>query len=344
MRDYLSTKLTALGLPWRIDAKGNLLTAPGPAIPEKPKVVVTAHLDEIALLVNRIYPDGSLGVAPLGGVFVWKWGEGQVEILAGDGAILPGILSLGSIHTTAPGTAIQNAREGRAPSWPDAYVRTGLSPRNLAAVGVRVGTRIVLARERRKLFPIGGGLLGSWFLDDRADLVAWLLCLERLAPPSPVPHGGVSRGTRRTGDTGEILFVATAAEEIGGHGALWALGHARPEVCLALELGPLSPDTDAQLSSTPTCWVADGYAPTNPSDLALVQRAADACGTGVQFQALSRGGSDASCAAAQGLCARPITLAFPCDNSHGFEVMHEDAIESLARLTVETLAQLAKEA
>ena len=341
VRDYLSEKLTALGATWKIDAKGNLLASTGPTLPENPKVVVTAHLDEIALLVNRIFPDGSLGVAALGGVFVWKWGEGPVEILA-DSGILPGILSLGSIHTTAPGTVIQSARDGRVPSWPDAYVRTGLSPKDLASAGVRVGTRVVLARERRKPWKIGGGLIGSWFLDDRADLVAWLLAIREMIPPSPnngEPEGNTPQTWGQEGNQ-EILFVATASEELGGHGALWALGKTRPDVCVALELGPLSPDTDAELSAPPTCWVTDGFAPTNPSDLALVQRAADKCGTGVQFQALSRGGSDASCAAAQGLCARPITLAFPCDNSHGFEVMHEDAIDQLARLTTAVLEEL----
>jgi hypothetical protein len=46
---------------------------------------------------------------------------------------------------------------------------------------VRPGSRVVLARERRKLWSLGknGELVASYFLDDRADLVAWLLAWPR---------------------------------------------------------------------------------------------------------------------------------------------------------------------
>ena len=56
--------------------------------------------------------------------------------------------------------------------------------------------------------------------------------------------------------------------------------------------------------------------------------------------ARARGGSDASCAAAQGLVARPITLAFGAENSHGHEIMHRDAVDNLARLTQAVLSRL----
>ena len=58
------------------------------------------------------------------------------------------------------------------------------------------------------------------------------------------------------------------------------------------------------------------------------------------FQALSRGGSDASCAASHGLCARPITLGLAMENSHGFEVMHGGAMDNLAMLTVALVKHL----
>ena len=76
------------------------------------------------------------------------------------------------------------------------------------------------------------------------------------------------------------------------------------------------------------------------ADIALVARAARAIGLTPHFQALSRGGSDASCAASHGLVARPITLAFACENSHGFEIMHKDAVASLARLLLAVLHAL----
>ncbi len=308
VRDYLSQWLDTQSLPWRVDVKDNLLCGS-----ENPKIIVTAHMDEIGLLVQNVFEDGSLTVQPLGGVYPWKWGEGPVEILPVDGTTpVPGVLSFGSIHTAHPAATAQRVRNGNSPTWDDARVLTRPHP------GIVPGARVIMARHRRTLWPFGENI-GSYFLDDRADLVAWLKVIETV------------------GLTDGILFAATASEELGGHGALWLLGNTRPEVCIALEIGPIAPDNAVQLTPTPTCWVTDGYAPTDPKDIALVLRAAGQLRTGVQLQALSRGGSDASCAAAQGLCARPITLAFPCENTHGFEVMHKDAIDQLAALTCAVL-------
>jgi putative aminopeptidase FrvX len=330
VRAFLCQQLTALGCQFETDGKGNLLSSlPGSSLPKKPKIVVTAHLDEIALLVSAVLSDGSLLVQPLGGAFPWKWGEGPVTVFGRDELPIPGLLSFGSIHTLSPGSAIQQAREGRALTWDMASVKTGLSYSDLAERGVRPGSRVVIAPSRRTLTEIGNGsLLCSYFLDDRADLVSWLLALEMLAAESV------------NGE--EILFVASAAEEVGGEGALYLLQELRPEICVALEIGPSTPDAPVAIDATPTVWVTDSYSTMSPTDLDLLEKAADIADIGpLQWQAMSRGGSDASCAASHGLCARPVTLAFPAENSHGFEIMHRDAPETLARLLVAYLQQVA---
>jgi putative aminopeptidase FrvX len=137
-----------------------------------------------------------------------------------------------------------------------------------------------------------------------------------------------------------VLFAATTSEEVGGQGAQFLLNELRPAVCIALEIGPTTPDAPFPLDVNPTVWVSDTYAASNPADLDLVATAAAAIGVSPHFHAVTRGGSDASCAASRGLCARPITLAFAADNSHGFEVMHQDAPTHLARLLVACLRRL----
>ncbi len=91
VRDYVAGHVRALGYEAREDAKGNLLVPLGDGdAAARPSVVVTAHLDEIALLVTRIEADGALQVAPLGGAHVWKWGEGPVEAMGKNGVFVPG--------------------------------------------------------------------------------------------------------------------------------------------------------------------------------------------------------------------------------------------------------------
>jgi putative aminopeptidase FrvX len=301
----------------RSDPRGNLLVSFGS---KRPRILVTAHLDEIAMIVRQVEPDGKLIVGALGGMFPWKLGEGPVQVLASSGA-LNGVLSFGSIHTEDPASNVRKADKASI-YWNMTRVITGLSGEDLALRGVRPGTRVVVHPSRRQLLTMGE-LVSGYFLDDRADIVSWLLALERLQ-----------------GFEGDVLFAATAAEEVGGLGALWLMLEQPPEICIALELGPAVPDAPIAITENPTVWVNDSYSAMQAADVELVAQLGQELGMHLQFQALSRGGSDASCAASRGFCARPITLGLAMENSHGFEIMHVDAMEQLATLTAELVRRL----
>lgn len=311
VRADVAKKAEAAGHLARTDPKGNLIV--GGAGTQRAGVVVTAHLDEIAMLVRGIFEDGSLKVGPLGGLHPWKLGEGLVQILGSDGPF-DGVLGFGSIHSEDPEATVRQA-DSRAPTWDDAFVTTGLSVEELVEKGVRPGTRVVVHPTRRALVPMGD-LVSSYFLDDRADLVAWLLALE--AMKTLPPH---------------TVFAATVAEEIGGEGAQYLLHDLRPEVVIALELGPNVPDAPVEISENPTVWVQDSYSLLSAADIDWVAGVGHDLGLSLQFQALSRGGSDASIAQSRGLCARGFTLGLPMENSHGFEIIHKDSMAALARLT-----------
>lgn len=323
IRDAVSAHAADLGYATRVDAKGNLLIAGVDSIGSNARIVVTAHLDEIALMVSRIEMDGRILVTPLGGVYPWKWGEQPVEALSHPETV-PGILSFGCIHTNSPASMAQQARE-RPLVWDMTYVFTGLSAANLGSRGVRPGVRITLARSRRTVEQLGQ-FVASHFIDDRADLVAMLLALESLKDRG-LPAG--------------VAFAATVYEETGGEGARYLLHEHRPDVCIALEIGPSVPESAFEPDDQPAIWAMDGYSSTTAADLEMLHQVAREIGQKPHWQTLSRGGSDASCSAALGLCARPITLGLPVENSHGFEVMHRDAPRELARLLVAILDGLA---
>ncbi len=308
VREAVARHLDAIGLAYQIDPKGNLIVGA-----DRPRIVVTAHLDEIAMIVRRVDGDGRLRVGPLGGLYPWKLGEGPVQVLATGGPI-DGVLSFGSVHTADPTSNVRQAESGGL-NWDQAHVLVGRSAKELERMGVRPGTRVVVHPCRRELLEFSPWV-GGYFLDDRADLVAWLLALEAL--------GGPLEG---------VMFAATSAEEVGGEGALYLLSEFRPEVCIALELGPAVVDAPITLDDRPTVWATDSYATMAAADGDLVADVAGSAGIGIQWQALSSGGSDASCAASHGLCARPFTLGLPMANSHGFEVIHPGSMASLAKLT-----------
>jgi putative aminopeptidase FrvX len=326
VREAVIAHAKRLGCVHETDARGNLLLAlPGAKrLPDKPDIVVMAHLDEIALMVVRVESDGRLAVTNLGGAFPWKWGEGPVQILTASGP-MDGILSFGSIHTSDPASVATAARE-RALTWADTRIFTGLSAGELAQNGVRPGTRVVLHPSRRTWTEMGD-FVSSPFLDDRADLAAMLLALE-------------ASDSLKGLDSERVMFAATAAEEVGGHGALWLLRQRPASVGIALEIGPRVPESLFALDDQPTVWVNDSYSAMQAADIDLVTRAAASIGQTVHFQALSRGGSDASCAASYGLVARPITLAFAAENSHGSEIMHRNAVPNLTSLLLAVLREV----
>lgn len=315
VREALKSALSDMGLEGEMDAKGNLVVCLGPPS-EEPDIVVTAHMDEIGLMVENVRPDGMLTVIPLGGLLPWKWGEGPVSILAKEGDV-PGILSFGSIHTESEASPITKAK-GKGLLWSHATVFTGLTAALLKERGIRPGTRIAMAPSQRTVVEMGA-FVGSYFLDDRADLVAWLRTIEKLQAKEP---------------TKSILFAATTSEEVGGEGALFLLQRVRPAICVALELGPMVPESQFELDATPTVWVRDSYACIDPRDIEVLEQCEEELKMDLHWQALSRGGSDASCAASHGHCARPVTLGIPMENTHGFEIMHRDAPDRLADLTL----------
>lgn len=325
VRDWLRRKLETIGYATKTDTKGNLLVTLAAQRQDSSTTVstilVTAHMDEIALMITKIEDDGKIRVAAFGGAYAWKWGEGPVDILTRDGAV-PAILSFGSIHTNSEKSVAEFARKNPL-SWDKTYLYTGLSQSELQNSGVRPGLRVVLALSRRVVTEFGC-CVASYFLDDRADLAVWMLALEAIL------REGITYAA-------DITFAATASEEVGGTGALHILNSKPADICIALEIGPKTPEADFPIDSHPTIWVRDGYAAMDAADGEILTDCCQRLGQAPHWQYLSRGGSDASCAAANGLCARTVTLGIPVENSHGYEIMHRDAPNELVRLLLDYL-------
>jgi putative aminopeptidase FrvX len=319
VRGVMSAVCSEFGIATCVDAAGNLLIG-AETPPETTRVLVTAHLDEIALMVTRVEEDGLLQVAPLGGVHPYKWGERMVVLLGK--THVNGVLGFGGIHTEAEGSNAQLGRTGRM-TWDRARIFTGLSAGRLQELGVHVGTRAALHTSCRGVQPLGE-YWSSPFLDDRADLLAMLLAADCLKSYPPC----------------EVLFAATVSEEVGGEGAKWLCRSCRPHLCIALEIGPDVEDAPVSLEPTPSVWTHDGYSSPRAEDLELVSDVCASLGYAPQWQALSRGGSDASMAASLGLVPRHLTLGLPVRNSHGQEVMHRQAPQALAELLCALLRAL----
>ncbi|VFT63729.1 cellulase [Pseudomonas aeruginosa] len=222
------------------DAAGNLVARISP--PHLPReqarraaVRLLAHLDEIAMIVKRVEADGTLRVVALGGAQPVSFGVCPVQILAGE-AVLDGVLSYGSMHATGESPQGSDVLSG-AVHWRDVHVVTRRSAEELANLGVRPGTRVVLNRLwRRPLYF--QDCVAAHFLDDRAPLLAVL---------------GVAREIARRRDElhGDLYLVLTTMEEESNAGALFAARRLPGDISIAVEVGPTVAEYGTRLCRDP---------------------------------------------------------------------------------------------
>ena len=174
---FIQNKLDTLGYAHERDAAGNIIVRIAAKNPDGALTILAAHMDEIAMVVTAIMPDGDLKVTNSGGLVPCKIGERMVELVTDYDTNISGLFSMGSAHTSA-------ARTGQwAPSWEDVYIKTGMSPNELKAAGVRVGTAAVPIKDGRGSYCFGSKqdpMCAAWTFDDRAGIAELLLVLEEI--------------------------------------------------------------------------------------------------------------------------------------------------------------------
>jgi putative aminopeptidase FrvX len=291
-----------------------------------PKVMVCAHKDEIGMVVTEVKEDGRLGVTNCGGARAWKYGEGPVDVIADDGRVVRGILSVGSVHTkTGP---VRELDVDRPLTWDLVTVFTGLSRADLEARGVHAGSRAVVARERKQVQRLGD-YVASFALDDRLGLAALIAGVREMSQ-SPEPTASARP---------DLYFVAAHGEEVGMLGAMRAAQLLRPDVCVALDTSPVAHGTPVVLDDRPVVWYGE-RAYHNKAECDRLLRLARDLGFGAQPCVYAAAGSDAGRIKQAGLAGRTVCFGFARDNSHGFEIAHKGTLANVTRLLVEYLQQL----
>ena len=317
MREFAATGAKT----WQ-DGMSNIIAhLPG----EGPRVMVVVHKDELGLIVSHVPEDGNLKAQDLGMSQPWKYGEGPVDIIADDGSIVPAVLSFGSTHTRS-GPVGEFRRGTRTPDWNDVTLFTGLDRDALSERGVHIGSRGVVARERKSLMRLPGNHVAGFGLDDRVCMVSLIDALQQTAQE---PTGL------------DLFFVASTAEESGYLGAIRVGQVLKPEILIALDISPLSPDTPTEFDTRPVIWYTEAQgAYSSKPDCDTLMRLADELGPGSQPIVFTHLASDAGGMQQIGLAARTLAFGPAILNSHGFEIVKADSIGHVTRLLVAYLRQL----
>ncbi len=214
VRRIVVNEFTAVGAAIEYDGLGSVLaTLPGNTT--GPRVMVTAHMDEVGLMVQYITADGFIRVKTLGGVLDQALPDQRWTILGRQGPVMA-VSGLRTTHVLPP------AQRTSVWSLEDTFLDVGaLSREEVERMGIRPGDGIA---PRSEFVVMANGRYAGKAWDDRVGLGVMIAAARRI---------------RSEGLTlpAQVIWVATTQEEIGLRGAQTAVDKARPDIGISIEAG-----------------------------------------------------------------------------------------------------------
>lgn len=288
------------GRTLQADGLGGVLASPSKE-KQGPRVVLTAHMDEIGFLVQAVTPEGFLRLTPLGG-----WPDG---VLAAQRLRVRSRAArkefIGVVVAVPP-----HQGGAQAASADKVLVDIGArSAESVALLGIRPGDPVVPDGPFTALAE-PGRYAGKAF-DNRAGMTALTLATHALDAATL---------------SCDLLAVATVQEEVGCRGAVVAARLARPDVVIVLE-GPPADDLPGLAPHGETQGALGGgvqvraYDPTaimNPRLVDLALEVAAEQGIPCQLAVRRTGGTDARSFQAEAFGVPVIVLGVParCIHTH----------------------------
>ena len=217
VRQIVVQEFEALGADVQFDGLGSVI-AMDPDGSDGPRIMVTAHLDEVGLMVQYITTDGFIRVKQLGGWLRQALPDQRWTILGREGPVVA-VSGIRTVHVT-PGSD----RE-RVWSLEETFLDIGAASREeVAAMGVRVGDGIAPLSD---FVVLANGRYAAKAWDDRVGLAVMLVAARRI----------MDEGIRLPA---QIAWVATTQEEIGLRGAQTAVAMVAPDIGISIEAGVAS--------------------------------------------------------------------------------------------------------
>ncbi|RJS90137.1 M42 family peptidase [Candidatus Bathyarchaeota archaeon] len=282
-----------------------------------PRVMLAAHMDEVAFIVTFIEKTGFLRFQTLGGI-TSNIMPGQRILLKGTRGYLKGIIG------TKPPHIMKEEERKKVLPMEDLFIDIGAgSLEEAEEKGVEIGATGVFDVEFTEL---GGGYLRGKAFDDRAGCTVLAQVFKALRE-SPY----------------NLIAVGTVQEEVGLRGARTAAWQADPDYALALE-GTFAADVpgsrpdrmSAKLKGGPVVTIVDRTTITHPTILRTLVRVGKEKAIPFQFKKVPSGGTDAGAIHLTKAGVPSGTVAVPCRYIHGpAAVTHVDDLRNTIALVTE---------
>lgn len=181
--------------------------------PDRPRVMLAGHVDEIGLMVRYIDDQGFLYFAPIGGVDAHLLPGQRVRVHGREGPVT-GVIGRKPVHL------LEQDERSKVAKVKDLCIDIGAASREEAEARVAVGDPVTFAFEMERLL---GDRVASRGLDDKMGSFIVAETLRRLA-------------ARKDELTCSVYGVSTVQEEVGLRGARTSAFGIDPDVGICVEV------------------------------------------------------------------------------------------------------------
>lgn len=283
------------------DALGNLIVRKGSKGEGGKRVMVSAHVDEIGLMVTHIDDNGFARFIMIGGVSPYTCLGGRVLFMNGTQGVI----------------GLERLDKDEKPSLEKMFIDSGASSKEDCKISVGD-----VCGFERPFLDLGKRLVAK-SMDDR---VAVAVAIEALKRIDSTPN--------------EIFFVFSVQEEVGIRGAITAAYGVDPEVGIAVDVTrtgdtPKSNKMEVALGKGPAIKVRDSSFIADPKVVNWMVREAKEQGMPYQMEVLEAGGTDGAAIQRTRAGVPAGCLSIPCRYIHSPSEMvdREDLEHSVSLLS-----------
>ncbi|MBP5729966.1 MAG: M42 family metallopeptidase [Clostridia bacterium] len=309
LQRLLCSLLDEMGYPYTVTHKGGVIAELGG---EGNALVVTAHLDDIGLMVRHVNADGTLNVAPVGGLYPFYCVTENVRIHTRDGKVYTGAVcrTPNSIHVTEEElrTTLPDFRHNVCVVL-DENVKNADDVKKL---GIDTGDMIAL--EPR--FRVENGYVKSRFIDDKACAAVLLTFMKALRDEGLKPNR-------------KVYAYFAFYEEIG-HGTVF-LPDDTTDI-LSVDIAPTGPVQNSDEHKV-SIFAQDSRFPYHWGFTNELRSAAISAGVDYVMDSFTpHYGTDGDASVTAGHDIRHAAIGPGTLSSHGYERTHVDGLANTYRL------------
>ncbi|HNW86059.1 MAG TPA: M20/M25/M40 family metallo-hydrolase [Candidatus Limiplasma sp.] len=286
----------------RRDALGNLICEKKGTAKDGRRIMFSAHMDQIGLIVTHAEKEGYLRVSNVGGIFIANSRMRHVRFQNGVHGVL----------------VEQPLKPGETSSMRTYYIDIGANSADEALRKVQLGDVAIYAEE---CFTLGERRLAAPAMDDRCAC-ALLVSLMQALPPCK--------------DT--VIAVFSTQEEVGCRGGKTAAYSVEPDVGIALDVTlcgdqPEDRKLAINLGEGPAVKIMDMLSISNPELVQALLAAAKRAKIPCQREVLPFGGTDAGAMQLTRGGMPVCTLSIPSRNVHSScEIVDLNDLENAQKL------------